>query len=51
MIRQTYTTDLEQRLTDAARLISESTAPALAAQDTQQPIRSPGATRGWWECG
>ena len=36
VIRQTYTADLEQRLTDAARLISDSASPALAAQDTQQ---------------
>jgi two-component system phosphate regulon sensor histidine kinase PhoR len=34
VIRQTYTEDLEQRLADAASLISDSAAPALAAQDT-----------------
>ena len=36
VIRQTYTADLEQRLSDAARLISESASPALAAQNTQE---------------
>ena len=36
VIRQTYIADLEQRLTDAARLIGENTTPALAAQDSQQ---------------
>ena len=36
VIRQTYIADLEQRLTDAARLVGENTTPALAAQDSQE---------------
>lgn len=36
VIRQTYIEELEQRLTDAARLVSETAAPVLAAQDTQE---------------